>query len=83
MAISNPAHVSRLEILFALFAHCQSRIGKLDIERLLKPRRSKCQYILFTNKFNKQVELDSLQVPHVRTGYLRHEKSLGDTSFAA
>jgi hypothetical protein len=44
--ISYSTHVPCLEILLARLADGQSGIWKLDIQRLLEPRRGKVQYVL-------------------------------------
>jgi hypothetical protein len=66
------------------FSHTANReSGNLTLSDCLNPGGVNVNTFCSQISSNKQVELDSLQVPHVRTGYLRHEKSLGDTSFAA
>ena len=45
MRISDTTHVSRLEILFALFTDGQPRVRELDIKGMLKSRRRKREYV--------------------------------------
>ena len=46
VGIAHPAHVSRLEVLLALFADGKPRVGKLNADLLVETGRSKRQNVL-------------------------------------
>lgn len=49
VGVADPAHVSRLEVLFALLADCEPRVREFNANLLVETRGSKSQDILVSN----------------------------------
>lgn len=83
MSVANSTHISSLEVFLAFLADSQARVRELDIKRLFKTRRSKCQDIL--RKEKKDIEFferDGFYFNESQSFHSPHVMLPVETSFA-